>query len=276
MDYILSLSYGKDSIACLGAIDRLGLPLTRIITVDVWATDDIPADLPPMVEFKSKVDMIVKERYGIDVEHFFALKNGVKVTYENVFYHVPKRRSNNSRMAQGSICGFPVVGIPWCNSSLKMSVISKVNAQFDSNSIYYLGIAADEVERVARHANNPNKMMPLVQIGWSEADCRKWCETNDLLSPIYSLVSRGGCWFCHNQSVDSLRLLRHNYPDLWQLLLKWDLDSPTKFRFEHTLHDFDERFDAEDRGVLNSCKHFNWDMLNFECLQYTLFDKYSR
>lgn len=61
---ILSLSYGKDSMACLGAIEQLGWPLDWIVTADVWATQDIPADLPPMVEFKSKADAIIKERWG--------------------------------------------------------------------------------------------------------------------------------------------------------------------------------------------------------------------
>lgn len=43
-EHILSLSYGKDSLACLGAIEQLGLPLDRIIHAEVWATDTIPAD----------------------------------------------------------------------------------------------------------------------------------------------------------------------------------------------------------------------------------------
>ena len=30
-EHILSLSYGKDSIACLGAIEALGWPLDRIV-----------------------------------------------------------------------------------------------------------------------------------------------------------------------------------------------------------------------------------------------------
>lgn len=72
--YVLSLSYGKDSLACLGAIEKLGLPLDRIIHAEVWATDTIPADLPPMVEFKKKADAIIKERWGITVEHIYATK----------------------------------------------------------------------------------------------------------------------------------------------------------------------------------------------------------
>lgn len=85
-DYILSLSYGKDSLACLGAIEKLGLPLTRIVHAEVWATDTIPADLPPMVEFKAKADAIIKARWGIEVEHKRAI-----VTFEQQFYRFDAR-----------------------------------------------------------------------------------------------------------------------------------------------------------------------------------------
>lgn len=47
-----------------------------IVHAEVWATDTIPADLPPMVEFKSKADKIIKQRYGIDVEHICAVRGG--------------------------------------------------------------------------------------------------------------------------------------------------------------------------------------------------------
>ena len=70
MQHILSLSYGKDSLACLGAIEQLGWPLDRIVHAEIWATDTIPADLPPMVDFKAKADKIIKERWGIEVEHY--------------------------------------------------------------------------------------------------------------------------------------------------------------------------------------------------------------
>lgn len=70
MQYVLSISYGKDSLACLGAIEHLRWPLDRIVTADVWATDDIPAEYPPVVEFKAYVDDYIKRRYGIEVEHY--------------------------------------------------------------------------------------------------------------------------------------------------------------------------------------------------------------
>lgn len=147
--HILSLSYGKDSLACIEACKQLGYPIDRIIHAEVWATDTIPADLPPMVEFKKYADKIIKERYGLTVEHVCAmrkrerkkeclttdsstlrdsincstenvstdsqcreslgattdlksksstlLQSSEKLTYERLFYHVPKRRNSRER-----------------------------------------------------------------------------------------------------------------------------------------------------------------------------------
>lgn len=116
--HILSLSYGKDSLACLGAIERLGWPLDRIIHAEVWATDTISADLPPMVEFKAKADEIIKARWGIEVEHLCATRNGEKLTYEKLFYHVPKRKPGG-RFSETSNAGFPYTKGAWCNDRLK-------------------------------------------------------------------------------------------------------------------------------------------------------------
>lgn len=60
-----------------------------------------------------------------------------------------------------------------------------------TNIVQYLGIAADEPERIERHTK-PGFKMPLVEIGWDEAYCRKWCEERYLLSPIYTTATRGG------------------------------------------------------------------------------------
>lgn len=259
MQHILSLSYGKDSLACLGAIEQLGWQLDRIVHAEVWATDTIPADLPPMVEFKAKADKIIKERWGIEVEHIKSIQ-----TYDEVFYRV----RNNSKVGNnGKIYGFPVRLRPWCTGELKQKSMRMIRGKGD---IHYLGIAVDEPERIARHTKD-GFMLPLVEIGWDEAYCRQWCEENDLLSPIYTTATRGGCWFCHNQGVNQLRLLRKNYPDLWKLMLKWDEDSPVSFHADgHTVHDFDRRFQMEDENLIFPYDNFRWEMLDQE-LNYRWF-----
>jgi hypothetical protein len=249
--HILSLSYGKDSLACLGAIEQLGWTLDRIVHAEVWATDTIPADLPMMVEFKAKADEIIKKRWGIEVEHVCAMDGEKKRTYESVFYR--KRLSSKNGNKIHKIYGWPFQKGPWCNDRLKTSVLEKVNRQ----GVIYSGIAADEPERISRWTGRLS--MPLVEAGWTEAMCRKWCEENDLLSPIYTTATRGGCWFCHNQSVKQLRLLRKNHPELWALMLKWDADSPVTFTSSgRTLRDYDLRFKLEDLGAVPIGGKFRW------------------
>lgn len=46
MEYTASISYGKDSLAMLEVIAKHGMPLNRIIHVEIMATGDTPADLP--------------------------------------------------------------------------------------------------------------------------------------------------------------------------------------------------------------------------------------
>lgn len=260
MEHILSLSYGKDSLACLGAIETLGWPLDRIVHAEVWATDKIPADLPPMVVYKDNANKIIKDRFGIKVD---TVKS--KLTYEQAFYRILGGENR-----PGEIYGWPFFNGPWCNSDIKMEAIRAASP--GKKDIQYLGIAADEPDRIAKHRNRPNVKMPLVELGWTEAMCREWCDENGLLSPIYTGSTRGGCWFCHNQSVGQLRLLRKSYPEYWALMLKWDADSPVAFHADgHTVRDFDQRFQLEDDGLIAADdKVFRWSMLDEE-LNYRWF-----
>ena len=247
-EHILSLSYGKDSMACFGACDVLGWPIDRVVTAEVWATDTIPADLPPMIEFKAKADEIIKKRWGIEVEHVCAMDGEKKRTYKSMFYKLRKSGKSN-----GQIHGFPMQKGSWCNDRLKTRPLDLIKR----GCISYIGIAVDDPERYNRLTESQRS--PLVEAGWTEKDCYQWCLENDLLSPIYNSATRGGCWFCHHQRIDQLRLLRKNYPEYWALMLKWDTDSPVTFTSNgRTLHDYDLRFELEDSGIVPTGKRFRW------------------
>lgn len=259
MEHILSLSYGKDSLACLGAIEQLGWPLDRIVHAEVWATDTIPADPPSMVEFKKKADLLIKERWGIEVEHVRS-----EYSFEKYFY-----MKNKKGKYKGKIHGFSMTTKQksWCNKRLKIEVLQK----YQKKGVWYLGIACDEPSRFGNL--NEYRKSPLVEIGWDELTCRKWCKDNNLLSPIYTTATRGGCWFCHNQPVDQLRILRKKYPDYWKIMLKWDEDSPTPFHADgRTVHDFDARFRYEEAGFIDPEKKFRWKDVLILDRNLTLFD----
>ena len=131
----------------LDVIVSRGLPLDRITTSDVWATDTISACPPPVEEFKARMDEVIWKKYRIEVEHLCARNpDGSKKTYEQMFYHVPNRRKEGRKEGrkedsdsmistdslevyrgvkhlngmpllkqEGTIKSFPgTVGVPWC------------------------------------------------------------------------------------------------------------------------------------------------------------------
>lgn len=206
-----------------------------------------------MQKFKTDFDAWCLNRFGIRVEHVCAMKDNQKVTFEKWFYH--KRKTARDKNKIGQMYGWPFQRGPWCNNRLKTNALCSIG----KSDIQYLGIAADETERVFRHGQKQNVKLPLVEIGWTEADCFKICKENGVLSPIYETGTRGGCWFCHNQGVEQLRLLRKNYPEYWKLMLKWDSDSPVTFKAGgRTVHDYDKRFAMEDAGLIDTNKRFFW------------------
>ncbi len=178
------------------------------------------------------------------------------------FYRVVKSKKS---VYSEHINGFPLTTGAWCNSKLKVTALNKI----DKNAVSYIGIAYDEPKRFK--VLSDTKISPLVMARWTEKMCYDWCSENNLLSPIYTSASRGGCWFCHNQGVDQLRLLRKSYPDYWKLLMKWDNDSPVTFKPDfRTVHDYDKRFEFEDKGYIQpGDRRFRWKCLD-EDLQLPL------
>jgi len=147
--YVASVSRGKDSTAMLRAIQLLGFPLDMVVSVDIWATDTIPAELPAMVEFKETWDKRCLDNFGVPVTRLCAQKDGKKLTYNDIFYRkvsaerereresthgsneseiskstVSQRGTEHgatriSKSIQWGIYGFPMRGGNWCTSMLK-------------------------------------------------------------------------------------------------------------------------------------------------------------
>ena len=103
--YIARISHGKDSLKMLDVIVSRGLRLDRITTTDIWATDTIRGEHPKMVKFKEIADEFIWRKYRIEVEHLCAMRNGQKVTYEKLFYHIQSDlKRSATRQAAGLSC----------------------------------------------------------------------------------------------------------------------------------------------------------------------------
>lgn len=122
-EFIYNLSYGKDSMAGLHVtIDILGIPVSRIVHAEVWATDSIPADLPPMVEFKRWADGYIKGRWGLTVEHICATRGGWKRTFCDTFHERHERGKH-----VGQLRGFPMQRGSWCKDRLKWAALGEID-----------------------------------------------------------------------------------------------------------------------------------------------------
>jgi hypothetical protein len=217
----------------------------------------ISAELPDHMEWVHEKAKPLFESWGFKV----IIEQSEK-DYLDCFYHVCKKPKIHQERA-GKYSGFPLGGTCLIQRECKTRTAKTVKKKYlsDDKTVEYIGIASDEVKRQGQLGDKRQSL--LCRYGVREADTYDILKPFGLLSPIYSHAKRGGCWFCHNQGVDQLRLLRRNYPDLWALLMKWDLDSPVSFKADgHTVHDFDRRFQMEDERKVPMGRSFRWAMLD--------------
>ena len=247
MRYIAMLSYGKDSLAQLEIIHKNKLPLTDIVTADIWATPDLPAYLPELTEFRERLDREIEARYGIPVTHVRAEK-----TFVDYFY-----KELSSRSKYTGNYGWPPVFGHWCMKYLKLHPIQEYLASDDF--VEWVAIAADEP---ARHAQlNDRKRSALVEFGVTEAQAIEICRALNWVSPTYLHSGRDGCWFCPCQGVAQLRRLYNEFPELWALMMKWDADTKKRFKIDNTLAEYDLRFKLENESRVPRDRSFRWSML---------------
>ena len=257
MRYVASISYGKDSLAQLEVIYQHGLPLTDIVTADIMATPEIPAYLPELVQFRERLDGEIKARYGIPVTHVKAEKSFVELFY----------RQLTERSKYTGIYGWPPIFGHWCMKWLKQEPIKKYFEGLDC--VEWIGIAADEQARLGQL--NERKRSALVEYGITEAEAMEICQGLGWVSPTYLHSGRDGCWFCPCQGVQQLRRLYNEFPEYWSLMMAWDKDTEKRFKIDHTLSDYDRRFELEKEGLLSpDDRRFRWSMLE-DNLQYRLF-----
>ena len=147
----------------------------------------------------------------------------------------------------GQIKSFPLCG--HCNISrdLKFPIINRYKRNLPKNTKKYIGIAADEQNRLLRL--DGDKISLLNKYHFTEHMAKQKCLEYGLLSPLYEFSDRGGCWFCPNIKHRELRHLYDHHKDLWQRMMELQM-LPNKCTelFNRTLRfsDIDRRFKFED------------------------------
>lgn len=222
MKHIVSFSGGKDSTAMLLMMLEKNMPVDEIVFCDTGL------EFPEMYEYIIKFEKYIDRKITI----IKAEKN-----WDSWFYRVKQKGKH-----KGEIYGFPYTIGAWCNSRLKMVPINKYFNQ-QKEHIRYIGIAYNEPKRYERLKNN--EVAPLYEWKITEDDVIKYLTDRNILNPLYAKFSRLGCWCCPKQSLQSLKVLRKEYPDLWNKLLEYDKYSPVSFKPNYTVKQLEERFRKE-------------------------------
>lgn len=238
MKHIACCSFGKDSLAQIIVAKEHGEPLDAVIYSEVMFTDEISGEFPEHRDFIYNVAIPkLKDQYGLEV---IVLRS--PQTMWKDFNTVRVRGST-----KGLLRGFPIPGMCTINRDCKIPPIRNYLKEQTEEVVQYVGIAADEPKRLKR-LEGTNKVSLLAKYGITEKQARDICERAGLLSPIYSITGRNGCFFCPNASEKELRHLYFNHPEIWELLRDLQRTPNTSrvcFTRNRTVFDYEKIFEDE-------------------------------
>ncbi|MEG2932735.1 MAG: 3'-phosphoadenosine 5'-phosphosulfate sulfotransferase (PAPS reductase)/FAD synthetase [Gordonibacter sp.] len=205
---IASVSWGKDSLAMLyGLIDR-SMPLDEVVFYDTG------------MEFTA----IYRER---DRALPMLAEHGIKYTElhprEPFLYNMFVRPVRSRKTGE-----IHTYGYGWCGGVCRWGTSEKTatidrHAKKSAASVQYVGIAADETERLSKKSHE-RIVHPLSGWGMTEAECLASCYQHGHTWEqdgvrLYDVLDRVSCWCCRNKNQRELRGIHDFLPEYWARLL---------------------------------------------------------
>lgn len=239
MKTYLSWSGGKDSTASIILAHENNIHIDGIIMSEVMFdhSRNISGEEPLHITWIYDVAIpIIEKEFGYKVTIVKSKKDYVEEFYTPLSHsRIPERN--------GKLRGFPLGGKCVINRDLKLQPLTNFFKNIP-NCEHILGIAADESIRLQRLKDNQRSL--LAEYNINEDDTYDICKKYNLLSPIYSTSTRGGCWFCPNKSLGYLAKIKKNYPLLWtslKELSKAENKCSNFFLYSKTFDEVDEKTD---------------------------------
>lgn len=250
--YVLNFSGGKDSTASAILIHEYGLPLDEVITSECYFSlkDDFSAENPEHMKFIREKAFPLFEAWGYDCRILVA-----DTDYLDVFHHIIEKPVSVPEH-KGMHRGFVMAGTCAFKRDAKVRPIEEHLRDLRKQGyrvFQYLGIAADEPNRLRSMHRSPFMISPLELYGFTEADARALCEERDLLSPLYETGNtRQGCWICPYAKDAEIKAIMKDkrMKKAWQQFVELE-NVPNKIynswnvHSKETLHERDARLRAE-------------------------------
>ena len=237
--WIVSFSGGKDSTAMLLRLLEEKRPVDMILFVDTGL------EFPAMYDHIDKVEQYIgRPITRIKAEHDF----------EYYFCHAPIKRGDPEKFRQqfgSDYNGFGWMGpkMRWCTNRLKDAprerYLRELRKKYTLHQ--YVGLAADEEYRLERKNNQSTECVhPLVEWSMTEADCLRYCSERGFdWNGLYQHFRRVSCWLCPLQPLDELRALWEHFPELWEMLKKYESMTWRKYRSDYSVDELEIRFAFE-------------------------------
>ena len=209
--HVVACSGGKDSVATILTALKYNEPLDEVVWVEVMFDKETSGEVPEHRNFIYNKLKPFCEDNGI----CFTVLHSSK-TYDDVFHQIFKSGKNT-----GKKYGFARARGCFVNRECKLKAFKEYKRRQESNIIFYVGIAADEPKRLKR-LNNKTEISLLAKYGIEEKDALELCKNHNLLSPVYEISRRNGCWFCpYTKDKELLHFLKNN-GDKFDKLINWE------------------------------------------------------
>lgn len=228
MEYVASVSGGKDSTAMTLYLIDHELPLTKAVFFDTGAEYGAVLRV---------IDKLERELSSHGVEF-------VRLYPDESFYLQMLARPVKGRMSEDHF------GYEWCGGATRWMTRQKTAAvktymQALGECVEYVGIAADEAHRA-----KAGKRYPLIDAGMTEADCLAYCRDRGYSwdedgVDLYDVLDRASCWCCGNKNLKELRNMRRYLPHYWSRLMGLQSRMERPYRKDASVFDLDRRFEME-------------------------------
>lgn len=292
MKHILSLSGGKDSTWLLFELVRRKLPLDEVVFFDTgWEFPQMYQHLEQLSEF-CKINNIkfVNLRPEINFDYLMfekpVCKRGEKRSCSVCIYckdikitaSVCKNPKSKFYMQSDDSGNMPwnkgclywddgkKHGYSWCGlSGCRWGTTEKLKAldTYCANHIVYVGIAADERERLKKERKS-NKIFPLADWNITESECLEGCYSLGFTwGGLYKWLDRVSCKFCALKNLKELRNIYYYMPTVWDELRAYQQRTPRPFKGTgKSVFQLEKRFEFERQRLADGLSIKNRDFYN--------------
>lgn len=229
MQYIASVSFGKDSLA------MLLLLLSREERLDEVIFYDTGMEFQSIYDIRDKIVVLLKERNIKYTE----LKP--KYSFEYIMFDKPVKHRDGTYSNGYSWCGGRC---RWGTTEKNKTISKYLKENYGEDYKEYIGIAYDEQNRIK---NNEHKLYPLIDLNMTEQDCLKFCYSQGYYWEedgirLYDILDRVSCWCCANKNLKELRNYYNYLPTYWNKLKVFQEKTDRPFKNnKYTIFDLEKK-----------------------------------